>query len=377
MTFTLNNKNLNEVLTTISKVLSSKNVMPILDNFIFSVDSDLLTVTAADTENWMNATIGLIEADGTGTFAVNAKDMLEAVKNLPEIPLTFVTEEKNKAVRIQYGNGVFSLPILEADDFPKVPEIMEEKTITIEIPEALLQENIARTVFATAQDELRPVMNGVYFDMTGEELTIVASDGHQLVRNRLTAIRPTETNKGSFILPKKPAAILKNILKKGDDMVTVRADEQRVEVVTEAFTLNSRLIEGRYPNYNSVIPKNNTSIVTVDRVTLIAVLKRITPFANDSSNLVKVHVEEGAMQLEAEDFVFEKTAMEQLTCEYGGNAITIGLKGSTLLAILENIKSTEIEIQLADPSRAALILPAQQPDEQHILMLQMPMLIND
>ena len=373
----LNNKNLNEVLTTVSKALASKNILPILDNFIFKVEGQQLQVTAADAENMITATIGLQEADGNGEFAVNAKNMLEATKNLPDVPLYFVKDDVEPCVKVKYGSGIFSMPAEATDDFPKPTAIKEEEKLTIDIPEAMLQENIARTVFATANDELRPVMNGICFDMTGEELNIVASDGHQMVRNRITDIKPDDQNRGSFILPKKPAAILKNILKKGDGMVTVRSDGQRVEVTTETFTLNSRLIEGRFPNYNSVIPKNNDKIVRVDRVTLVAVLKRITPFANDYSNLVKVYVEKGTMKIEAEDWDFSKTAAEQLACDYDGNAMTIGMKGSTLLAILENIKSTEVEVQLADPSRAALILPAEQPDGQHILMLQMPMLLND
>ena len=375
MTFTVSNKTLSEVLTMLTKVVSSKNVLPILDNVIFKVEGDLLHLTAADPENVITATIGVTEATGEGDFAVNAKDMMDASKNLQDTTLTFTTEEN--IVRISYTNGLFSLPTEKTDEFPKVMDINENEAVIIDIPEGMLQENIARTVFATAQDELRPVMNGIYFDLTDESLNVVASNGHHLVRNRLTTIKATETNRGAFILPKKPAAILKNILKKGEDTVTIKADTQRVEVTTENFTLNSRLIEGRYPNYNSVIPKANPNILTVDRVTLIAALKRTIPFANDSSNLVKVHVEMGSLQLEAEDYDFSKTATERMTCDYGGNAMTIGMKGSTLVEILDNIKCAEIEMQLADPSRAALILPAQQPDDQEILMLQMPMLIND
>lgn len=376
MTFTVSNKILGDALNLLIKVVSSKNVLPILDNFIFLVKNDELTLTAADTENMMTARISLTEASGEGDFAVNARNMMDAVKNIADIPLTFTLDEDNNNVKVAYQNGMFTLPTDNTDEFPNIGDIKAD-ALTFDIPENILQENIARTVFATAQDELRPVMNGIFFDLTAESLNIVASDGHQLVRNKVLNIKGEDTNSSSFILPKKPAHILKNALRKTDSTVSVKADDQRVEVVAETFTLNCRLIEGRYPNYNSVIPKSNPNILTADRASLIGALKRITPFANTSSCLVRVHVGPGTLQLEAEDYDFSKTATECMTCDYNGQSMNIGFKGSSFIEILDNIKGTEIQMQLADPSRAALILPAEQPEEQEILMLQMPMLIND
>lgn len=376
MIFTVSNKILGDALNLLIKVVSSKNVLPILDNFIFSVKNGELTLTAADTENMMTARISLTEASGEGDFAVNARNMMDAVKNIADIPLTFTLDEDNNNVKVAYQNGMFTLPTDNTDEFPNIGDIKAD-ALTFNIPENILQENIARTVFATAQDELRPVMNGIFFDLTAESLNIVASDGHQLVRNKVLNIKGEDTNSSSFILPKKPAHILKNALRKTDSTVSVKADDQRVEVVAETFTLNCRLIEGRYPNYNSVIPKSNPNILTADRASLIGALKRITPFANTSSCLVRVHVEPGTLQLEAEDYDFSKTATECMTCDYNGQSMNIGFKGSSFIEILDNIKSAEIQMQLADPSRAALILPAEQPEEQEILMLQMPMLIND
>lgn len=376
MTFTVSNKTLCDALNLLIKVVSSKNILPILDNFIFSVKGEELTLTAADTENMMTARIILTEVGGEGEFAVNAKNMMDAVKNIADVPLTFTLDEDGKSVKVAYQNGLFTLPTDSTNEFPKISDIKTE-ALTFDIPENILQENIARTVFATAQDELRPVMNGIFFDLTAESLNIVASDGHQLVRNKVLNIKGEDTNTGSFILPKKPAHILKNILRKTDSTVSVKADGQRVEVTAETFTLNCRLIEGRYPNYNSVIPKSNPNILTADRTSLIGALKRINPFANTSNCLVRVHVEPGTLQLEAEDYDFSKMATERMACEYEGATFTIGFKGSTFVEILDNIKSTEIQMQLADPSRAALILPSEQPEEQEILMLQMPMLIND
>lgn len=380
MKFTINSKKLNETLVIVSRALASKNVLAVLDNFIFEVKENSLAVTASDSENWITSTVELTESSDNGQFAINAKGMLEATKNLPDVALTFTTED-DKNIKIQYGSGVFSLPISNTEDFPVAPDINGGNRVSFGLTESLLQENIARAIGATASDDLRPIMTGIFFDMTDEKLNIVASDGHQLVLNSLTDFVHNEVNNevnnGTLIMPRKPAGILKNILKKREDTVTISTDDQRVEVTTGSFTLNSRLIEGRYPNYNSVIPKDNSKVVTVDREALVAVLKRIAPFANDYSNLVKVHVENNTMQLQTEDYDFSKMATEQLPCSYADDAMTIGLKGSTLLGLLENIRSNEVTMLLADSSRAALIQPAEQPEGQEILMLQMPMLLND
>lgn len=375
MTFTVSSKAINDALTILSKVIASKNVLPILDDFIIRLEGDTLHMTAADTENMMTTKVCVTEGNGEGCFAVNAKSMMEALKNMAEMPLTFDFDEDAHKVKVSYQNGIFSLPTENPDEFPQPYPITP--TLTLAIPENILQENIARTVFATAQDELRPVMNGIFFDLTDECLAVVASDGHQLVRNKIFSIQASEENKGSFILPKKPAHIMKNTLRKVEESVTVTADSSRVEFTTDTFTLNCRLIEGRYPNYNSVIPKNNPNTLTVDRTNLIAALKRVAPFANDNSQLMKFQVQQHALCIEAEDYDFSKTATESMVADYDGNDMKIGFKSSTLLGILDNIKATEVQMQLADPSRAGLILPSEQPEQQEILMLIMPMLLND
>ena len=359
----------------LSKVITSKNVLPILDNFIIRLEGDTLHMTAADTENMMTTTVCITEGNGEGSFAINAKNMMEALKNMAEMPLTFEFDEKANKVKVTYQNGVFSLPTDSPEEFPQPYPI--KTALTVSIREDILQENIARTVFATAQDELRPVMNGIFFDLTDECLAVVASDGHQLVRNKIFSVQATEDNKGSFILPKKPAHILKNTLRKVDAVVSIAADDSSVEFITDTFTLNCRLIEGRYPNYNSVIPKNNPNTLTVDRTSLMAALKRVSPFANEQSQLMRFNIQQFNLRIEAEDYDFSKTAEESVVAEYDGNDIKIGFKSGTLLGILDNIKSTEIQMQLADPSRAGLILPSEQPEQQEILMLIMPMLLND
>ena len=375
MTFTVSSKVINDALTMLSKVIASKNVLPILNDFIIRLEGETLHITAADTENMMTTTVCITEGNGEGSFAINAKDMMEALKNMADIPLTFELDEKANKVKVAYQNGVFSLPTESPEEFPQPYPI--KTALTVSIREDILQENVARTVFATAQDELRPVMNGIFFDLTDECLAVVASDGHQLVRNKILTVQATEDNKGSFILPKKPAHILKNTLRKVDAVVSIAADDSRVEFITDTFTLNCRLIEGRYPNYNSVIPKNNPNTLTVDRTSLMAALKRVQPFANGQSQLMRFNIQQFNLRIEAEDYDFSKTAEESVVAEYDGNDIKIGFKSSTLLGILDNIKSTEIQMQLADPSRAGLILPSEQPEQQEILMLIMPMLLND
>jgi DNA polymerase-3 subunit beta len=269
---------------------------------------------------------------------------------------------------------MFSLPVESADEFPQPQQIGEGANV-INIATATLAENINRSIFATAQDELRPVMNGIYFDLTPDYLAIVASDGHKLVRNKVLNVKSEQP--AAFILPKKPAALLKGVLGKQGGDVVIRFDERNAEINFEEGTIICRLIEGRYPNYNSVIPQSNPNTLTVDRLGLLAALRRVQPFSNDSSNLIRFHVENGTLQLDAEDYDFSKTATEKMSCDYNGMPMSIGFKGSSFIEILGNFDCEQVVIQLADPSRAGLVLPLEQPENQDVLMLMMPMLIND
>ena len=379
MRFTTNAKQLSETLVNMNRVINTKNVIPILADIVFTVKDDNLTLKASDSEVVMETTIALTDCEGEGSFAINGKDVMEAVKNLPDNPLTFSMEENDKVVKIDYFSGVFTLPIDNIVDYPVQPQLNGNDIKNFTITEGLLQENIARTLFATADDELRPVMNGIYFDLTTEHLAVVASDGHTLVRNRILTIKAeNDSEVGNFILPKKPANILKNILHRGEEKnITISFDDKRTIIATENFTLQCRLIEGRYPNYNAVIPQNNPNIVLVDRNTLVNALKRVTPFSNNSSQLVRISVESGKLTLTTEDYDYSKTATERMACDYNGTAMSIGLKGPKTIEILGNMTSAEIQMELADPSRAALIKPSEQPADMDILMLQMPMLLND
>ena len=374
MRFTVSSTTLSGKLNALSRVINSKNSLPILGDFIFEVKDNMLHLTASDSENTMKTTVELTESDGDGIFAIGNHDLLEAVKGFSEQPITIDVDTATSMAKISYQNGQFSLPIDNPDEFPQPQEIAQDATV-INIPCGLLAENINRSIFATAQDELRPVMNGIYFDLTTDCLAIVASDGHKLVRNKIFSVKG-ETP-ASFILPKKPANLLKNLLGKDDTNVSITFDSRNAEIDYEDGVITCRLIEGRYPNYNSVIPQGNPNQVTVDRLALLSALRRVQPFASESSNLIRFHLESGLLQLDAEDYDFSKTATEKLACEYAGQSMNIGFKGSSFIEILSNFDCSEVIIQLADPSRAGLVLPSEQPENEDVLMLMMPMLIND
>ena len=374
MRFTLSSTVLSNKLSALSKVINSKNALPILGDFVFDIQGLTLTLTASDSENTMQTSIELLESSNDGRFAIGNHDLLEAVKGFSEQPITFDANQEQNIVKISYQNGLFSLPIENADEYPMAQAVGDSANV-ITLPNAILAENINRSVFATAQDELRPVMNGIYFDLTPDCLSVVASDGHKLVRNKIFSVRSEQP--AAFILPKKPANLLRNLLGKDGGDVTIRFDERNAEINYGDGTILCRLIEGRYPNYNSVIPQNNPNELRVDRLGLLAALRRVQPFANDSSNLIRFHVEGSTLQLDAEDYDFSKTATERMSCEYNGQAMSIGFKGSSFIEILTNFDCQEVIIQLADPSRAGLVLPSEQPENQDVLMLMMPMLIND
>lgn len=374
MRFTVSSTALSSKLNALAKVINSKNSLPILADFLFDIQDNVLYLTASDSENVINTQMELTESDANGRFAINNHDLLEAIKGFSEQPITFDVNLQDNIAKISYQNGLFSLPVENADEYPQSQPITEGIN-TIAMPSNVLADNINRSLFATAQDELRPVMNGIYFDLTPEHLAVVASDGHKLVRNKVFTVQSEQP--ASFILPKKPAGLLKNLLQKDGGDVEIKFNERNAEINYGDGRLSCRLIEGRYPNYNSVIPQNNINTLTVDRLALLAALRRVQPFANDSSNLIRFHVEGSTLQLDAEDFDFSKTATERMICDYNGQPMSIGFKGSAFIEILTNFDCEEVIIQLADPSRAGLVIPSEQPEGQDVLMLMMPMLLND
>ncbi len=374
MRFTLSSSALNSRLQTLSKVINSKNSLQILDSFLFDIQDKQLNITASDSENVMRTSVQLDECDGESKFAVPNRTILDAVKELPEQPLTFDVDMNNFTIQIQYQNGVYNFTAQNAAEYPETQAIPDGATV-ITMNAGTLNDNINRSLFATAQDELRPVMNGIYFDLTSDSLAIVASDGHKLVRNKNFNLK-SETP-ASFILPKKPAMLLRNVLTKDEGDAVIKFDAKNAEIHYAGGSLSCRLIEGRYPNYNSVIPQNNPNQLTVDRKGLLGALRRVLPFASESSQLIRLHLEAGKLELSSEDVDFATSAKESIVCDYSGQTMSIGFKGSSLTEILTNLESEDVTIQLADPSRAGVIVPVTQPEGEDILMLIMPMLLND
>lgn len=375
MRFTVSSSALSSKLNMLAKVIGSKNSLPILDCFLFQVANGEMSITASDSDNVIKSTLALTDHDGEGEFCVPNRVILDALKELPEQPLHFDVDAAGEAVAIKivYQNGLYNFTGQSAEEYPRT-QSMNDACTTVSLPKEMLINNISHSLFATANDELRPVMNGIYFDLTADALAIVASDGHKLVRSKNFTIKSESPS--AFNLPKKPASLLKNILSKDGDDAIIKFDDRSAEIQFTDGVMRCRLIDGRYPNYNSVIP-NNPNEVTVDRRGLQSALRRVLPFASESSQLIRFHIESGRFEVSSEDIDFSTSAKEQLSCEYNGSPISIGFKGSSLMEILSNLTSDNIIIQLADPSRAGIIVPAEQPENEDILMLIMPMLLND
>ncbi|WP_321331093.1 DNA polymerase III subunit beta [uncultured Bacteroides sp.] len=362
-------------LQAISRVINSKNALPILDCFLFKLEDGTLSVTVSDSETTMDTTIEVNESDTNGAFAVPAKTMLDALKELPEQPLEFQINVETYGIEIKYMNGQYSLMGQNADEYPRSATLGDNNAVRVEMSAQILLGGINRAIFATADDELRPVMNGIYFDITTEDITMVASDGHKLVRCKTFGAKGTE--RAAFILPKKPANLLKSLLPKESDDVIIEFDERNAVFTLANYRMVCRLIEGRYPNYNSVIPQNNPHKVTVDRAQLMGALRRVSIFSSQASSLIKLRMQENQIIVSAQDIDFSTSAEESQVCQYAGNPMSIGFKSTFLIDILNNISADEVIIELADPSRAGVVVPVEQAENEDLLMLLMPMMLND
>lgn len=374
MRFVVSSTSLLSHLQAISKVISSKNTLPILDCFLLKLKGTTLYLTASDTETRLETSLEVNEAEGEGKFAVDARNLLDPLKELPEQPLTFEINYENLDTFIYFHNGKYNFIGQNGDDYPQ-PKKLGEGGMTLSVDPEVLFTGINRSLFASADDELRPVMNGVYFDITPDDLTFVASDGHKLVRYKTTAVKGSD--RASFILPKKPANLLRAILPKESSNVELTFDDNNAYIKMSSYTMTCRFIEGRYPNYNSVIPENNTNKVILDRLAFLNAIKRVSVFSNSSSNLIRMQLSEGNIVISAQDIDFSTAAEETMTCEYTGTPMSIGFKSSFLIDILGNIPSSEVSLELSDPSRAGLIIPTENDETEDLLMLLMPMMLND
>jgi DNA polymerase-3 subunit beta len=297
------------------------------------------------------------------------------LKEFPEQPLTFQINTETFAIEIFSENGKFSIMGQNGEEYPELPEVHASTATSVTMGHDILLNGINKTLFATADDELRPVMNGILIEISTDEATFVASDAHKLVRYKRSDVKSDIDS--SFILPKKPAALLKNLLPKEDFDVKLEFDEKNAFFSLTNFRVICRLVEGKYPSYNSVIPTTNPNKMQIDRLELYNTLRRVSVFSNAASNLVRLKISGNQLVVSAQDIDFSISAVERLNCIYEGDEMEIGFKSSFLLEILSNLSSAEIKVELSDPTRAGILLPVEKEvDEEDVLMLLMPMMIN-
>mgnify|MGYP000935719302 CR=1 FL=1 len=374
MKFVVSSTELLSHLSVVSRVISSKNTLPILDNFLFKLEGNDLEITASDLESTLTTRITLENVSGDGSVAIPYKILIDTLKEFSEQPLTFDIDPGSLAIVINSENGQFNIVGQPADDFPAKADIKAEGKTTVKLAADVMLNGITKTIFATADDEMRPVMNGIFIDLNADGITFVASDSHKLVRYRRKDVRGD--SESSFILPKKPATLLKNILAKETGSIVVDFDTKNARVTMANYTLICRLVEGTYPNYSAVIPTNNPNKMIIDRVEVYNALRRVSIYSNAASNLIKLTLTGNQCVVSAQDLDFSVSAYERLKCEYEGEDMEIGFKSAFLVEILANLSASDIVLSMSDPSRAGLLFPNtnENPDED-VLMLLMPMMI--
>jgi DNA polymerase III subunit beta len=375
MKFVISSTELLSHLLVVSRVISSKNTLPILDNFLFKLERNELEITASDLETTLTTTIKLENVTESGKIAIPYRILVDTLKEFAEQPLTFDINLSTMAIKVQSESGEFNIVGQPAEDFPVKAEVKGDSKVSVKAPAASILSGITKSIFATADDEMRPVMNGILFELSDSALTFVASDAHKLVRYKRLDVKADQEK--SFILPKKPASLLKNILAKENSSVLVEFDDKNAQFTLENYTLVCRLVEGMYPNYNSVIPSNNPNQLTIDRLDFYNALKRVAPFTNQASNLVKLSLSGNQMIVSAQDLDFSISAHEKIQCQYEGDDMEIGFKSVFLIEILANISASDVILSLSDPSRAGLLFPATNDNsDEDVLMLLMPMMVS-
>lgn len=371
MNFLISSTTLLKHLQSISGVLSTSNTLPILDNFLFEIADGQLIVSASDLETTMRTTL-TVEANEGGKIAIPAKLLLDVLKNLPDQPCTFTVDTKTFAIEIAYDNGKSKMVGYNGDDFPRTPSI--ENSSSIKISGDIVSKAINKTLFATGNDDLRPVMSGVFCQFTPQDIIFVATDAHKLVRYKRTDSEADSSS--SFILPKKPLNLLKSNLR-GDEEVLLEYNESNAVFTFNDIVLICRLIDGKYPNYEAVIPKENPNVLTIDRQQFLSSIKRVSIFANKTTHQIKLKLAGSELSLSAEDIDFSNEANERLTCNYDGDDLEIGFNSRFLMEMLNNLDTPEVRLEMSEANRAGLLMPAVKDNEsEDILMLVMPVMLN-
>ncbi len=373
MKFSVSSSALLSLLSTTGKVISNKNPLPILDYFLLELKDGRLKVTTSDLETTLVGSIAVDNIEQEGAVAAPARLMLDSLKEFAEMPLTVETSDQNWEIRLSWKSGSLSIPGASAVSYPALPELSADAR-KLSLDAETIVGGINRTFFATADDELRPVMNGVYVSLEPGCLTFVGTDAHKLVKYEVETEGDTSS---SLILPKKPANLLKNVLQREQDPVEVSFDAKNAMFKLKSHTLVCRLIEGNYPNYNAVIPSANPNKVLVDRVELLNGIKRVAVCSNPTTNLIRMDIGQDKITLTAQDIDFSVSANETIACSYDGDPLSIGFKSTFLVEILQNIETPTVVVELADSTRAGVFKPVYD-DKQtsRTLMLLMPMMIN-
>lgn len=362
-------------LQAISGVLVSNNSLPILDDFLFNLNDDDLKITTSDIESTMTVQIKVTMADEPGIVAIPAKILLETLKTLPDVPVTFDVNQKTFAIKMMAGDGEYNLNGHNGEDFPETPVIDDGNEFTIN--SIVLSEAISKTVFAASNDEMRPVMTGVFLEMTPENTSFVATDAHKLVRYTRKDI--TVETEDSFIIPTKPLNQIKNLLGVEDQPVKIVYNRKNTFFSFGRINLISKLIEGKYPNYVAVIPTDNPNKLQIERTPLLNAIKRVSIYANQSTHQLRFSITGRQLVISGEDIDYNNKAREILTCNYDGEDMDIGFNSKFLSEMLSNLDSGEVMFEMSQPNRAGLIKPIYDEDRpnEDILMLIMPLMLND
>jgi DNA polymerase-3 subunit beta len=372
MKFIVSSSYLLKQLQVLGSVINSSNTLPILDNFLFELDSKTLTVSASDLETTMSATLE-IDSTSKGSVAVPAKLLLDILKTFPEQPLTFTVEE-NSTIEISSNSGKYAIAYAPGDEFPKSVSL-DNPSSTV-VPSDVLATAISKTIFAAGNDDLRPVMSGVFFQFSPEGLIFVATDAHKLVKYSRTDVKASEV--ADFIMPKKPLNILKSILGTSESDITIEYNDSNATFSFDSYILTCRLIDGKYPNYEAVIPKENPNKLMINRVLLLNSVRRVSIFSNKTTHQIRLKIAGAELNISAEDIDYSNKAEERLTCDYQGDDMQIGFNSRFLSEMLTNLTSDEIMLEMSMPNRAGILTPIDGLDEgETVTMLVMPVMLNN
>jgi DNA polymerase-3 subunit beta len=371
MKFIVSSSYLLKQLQVLGGVINNSNTLPILDNFLFELDGTKLTVSASDLETTMSSTLE-VESDSDGSVAIPAKLLLDTLKTFPEQPLTFIIEDNN-TVEISSNHGKYALAYANGEEFPKAVALENPSATTV--ASDILATAISKTIFAAGNDDLRPVMSGVFFQFSTENLTFVATDAHKLVKYTRNDVAATET--AEFIMPKKPLNLLKGILSGSDEDVKIEYNDSNAKFSFDNSELVCRLIDGKYPNYEAVIPKENPNKLTIARTQFLNSVKRVSIFSNKTTHQIRLKMAGSELNISAEDIDYSNKADERLTCDYQGDDMQIGFNSRFLTEMLGNLNADDVMLEMSLPNRAGILTPVDGLDEgEHVTMLVMPVMLN-